>query len=266
MKTYNEMTESVLKLAKARAAAQKRKRRKIFGLVGATTCVALVLVAAIVAKRMERPTVSAPQETESNETTPPAAQRNDATVVLLSTVDGQQVEDFLKPGVATPTEWLIRVRDIRGLSEAERKKALREEEDFADALWEKNKPNWKAFKSTTRHSNTIISHICTGCLSVTFDDLSLISSMDVETTGTGTIFRSSWSAWTEPRGGIQLDWVFSSETRKILDKEPETPLSTFEDTIVLTVNYKDGSQKIFTFYITLNDEGQVFVTQKRPLV
>lgn len=261
MKTYNEMTESVLMLSKARAEAQKRKRSRVFCLVGAMTCVALVLATAMGAGRMGRPTESAPQETENHETMQPAAREHGATVYLLSSVKEQNP---LKDGVTTPTNWLLRVRDVRGLSEAEQEKALREEQAFADALFEN--PPWRGFRRYSISSRAIITNICYGGLTVNFDDFYQISSWDVETTEGGTTGRSHWYSRDGMRGGIDLDWNPSPEVVEMLDKEPDTPLSTIQDTIVLTINYEDGSQEIFTFYITLNDEGQVFVTQKRTLV
>ena len=265
MKTYNEMTESVLKLARVRAAEQKRKRRRACAFAGAMLCVALVLAAATAVGKLASPTVSVPQQTETTGAIQPLAPKQGVSVYLLRNENGQEVREPLKAGVTMPVAWMVRVRDIRGLCEAAQAKALLEEEAFADAFRENN-PAWGSFAWRRTTSRTIITEICSGFLSLDFEDFSQISTWDVETTGTGGVDRSHFISNCDMPSSIHLNWHLSDQTVQMLDKEPDTPLSTIRDAITVTIDYIDGSQEVLTFYITLDDEGHVFVTQKGATV
>lgn len=187
------------------------------------------------------------------------------TVYLLRNENGQEVREALKAGVTMPVAWMVRVRDVRGLSEAERTKALLEERAFIAALKENN-PAWGSFVSENKTDRTIITEACNGFLSLDLKDFYQVSDWDVETTGTGRVGRTHFISNCDMPSSIFLDWRLSYQTVQMLDKEPDTPLSTIRDTITVTIDYKDGSQEILTFYITLDDEGHVFVTQKGTAV
>ena len=264
MKTYNEMTESVLKLAKVRAAEQKRKRRKACAFAGVILCVALVLAAATAVGKFANPTVSVPQQTETTGEAQPAAPKQGVTVYLLRHETGQEVREPLKAGVTMPVAWMVRVRDIRGLSEEEQGLAYVEE---YFALWEMGEHYQDGATQMYRSNRTIIGMMRAGALTLDYYDWSQISTWKVETTGTGGVGRSHLISYTEDRPSrIYLDWGFSHKTIQMLDKDPDTPLSTIRDTITVTIDYIDGSQEVLTFYITLDDEGHVFVTQNGTTV
>lgn len=264
MKTYNEMTESVLKLAKVRAAEQKRKRRRACASAGVLLCVALVLAAATAVGKFPSPTVSVPQQTETTGEAQPPAPKQGVSVYLLRHENGQEVREPLKAGVTIPFEWVLRVRDVRGLSETERVMAMLEERAVADEIVSKA---WIAFKRHRSTANIIVTEACREYFSIDFKDFSQISNWDIETTGAGVVNKISTTSLNGARpSSILLDWHISDQTLQMLHIDPNTPLSTIRDTITVTIDYIDGSQEVLTFYITLDDEGHVFVTQKGTAV
>ena len=101
-------------------------------------------------------------------------------------------------------------------------------------------------------------------------------SFDLETTGVlntgggyGTYNRDvtigeGESAVTIPKGCLRI-YLFPSmtdETIKIFQENPDTPLSTLRDTITVTINYKNGTKEIVIVDVTVDDDGQIYMTQR----
>jgi hypothetical protein len=54
----------------------------------------------------------------------------------------------------------------------------------------------------------------------------------------------------------------TEETRKIFEENPETPLSTIRETITITIHYKNGTKEIVVIDVTVDDNGQIYMTQR----
>ena len=59
-----------------------------------------------------------------------------------------------------------------------------------------------------------------------------------------------------------LDWGISSELAQSIREDPTIPLESIRDTITVTIYYENGATETLIFDITVNEEGQIFVTQR----
>lgn len=57
--------------------------------------------------------------------------------------------------------------------------------------------------------------------------------------------------------GLRINWKYSNAVLNILDEDPTTPLSTFSDTVVFTVNFVDGTTQECAVRILVQDDGEV---------
>ena len=70
---------------------------------------------------------------------------------------------------------------------------------------------------------------------------------------------------TIPAGSVRflLDCSLGDyTTRNIFVANPETPLSTLRDTFTVTINYKNGTKEIVIIDVTVDDNGQIYMTQR----
>ena len=54
----------------------------------------------------------------------------------------------------------------------------------------------------------------------------------------------------------------SLETQATYVTDPSTPLSNLSDTVTITIHYKNGTKEIVMIDITVDDNGQVYMTQR----
>ena len=119
----------------------------------------------------------------------------------------------------------------------------------------------------------IISFTSRGSITLEFDDSTTVLGIDVVTTEVGSVVMSVGSNEKRPDGvpeGIYwpnvriayLDWKLSHKSILALDEDPTIPLESFRDTITATVHYADETVEIYIFDIAVNEEGQIFVTQR----
>ena len=144
MKDYHEMTQSVLQQAKARAAQRSRQRRMATGLIAAALC--LVILISVVSVGINRnpadathPTISMENPTTAPTTLPgitePIVPPAEMKVYFLSGNTDQLSQQYMLEGMTIPAGGQIRVRRLNGLSEEERRQAIREEKDIYDAYF-----------------------------------------------------------------------------------------------------------------------------------
>ena len=123
---------------------------------------------------------------------------------------------------------------------------------------------------------TVIQFLSGGKASLILLNASEIESFDTETTGVlridggyGTYNQDvtigeGESAVTIPEGclRIYLHLSMGDKMVKVFREDPDTPLSTLNDTITVTINYKNGTKEIVVIDVTVDDEGYVYMTQR----
>lgn len=316
MKTYEQMAEDVLHRAQVYTCQQNRNR-KIIACVCSFGCVALLIAINVLTygyrgkqepPTLEQPTVhfgSQPTEdviepdcvlplvTMPNEDTQQGKepeQQNPETsapnknggkdfgVVLLVATSPNDPGTELVENLTLPMNYLLRVRDLRGLSEAERDKIINEERKFCN-----NQSNSSLLEAGVRYThnmpreNYVISYIRTGCFRLQIENYDLVESISIRcSTKYGMVdVRSSDYPW--PKGWdveiqpedisdyylerpLEINWKYTTELLYALDEDPAMPLSSFSDTVTFSVKFLDGTVKETKVQIMIQDDGQFVVS------
>ena len=274
MKSYREMTESVLE--KAGTVIKKRERRRRNGVLITASSLCFALLLTVLGMGMEQPTGVVP--TLPGEQPGLSADVTDATqpmqqakvkITYLTSTKGQTTQKPMSPNLTMPLSAMIRVRDIRGLSREEADKILEEEKAFAnDVLSFGN-----AYVTLHDYQDAIISYSSRGTITLKFDDSTTILDMDFETTGVGSVVLCSTNPRPNPDGvpegfywpsvrELDMDWNISQKTVNTIKENPAFPLESIRDTLTATFYYADATTETYIFDITVDAEGQVFVTQR----
>lgn len=244
MKSYEEMTDSVLSRAGAERAAQKRRRRK---LVTAAVCVCfagLVVFAGAKANQKAR----APR----------------VSVFCVTASAAEQRQEMLK-GEKLPYNALICVRDvtelsaleIQGLRDADKERAEQMAGMKLDDM--PGNPDWS---STSRCSDTVmVTSIFVGSYYLTVDDYSQIQDVTATTTEIGWTAQHLADYYDESlRDAIGITWGLSEVGFDMIEENPEMALSELKDTITVTVEFKDGTKDVAVIDITVDDDGKIYGT------
>lgn len=289
MKDYKEMTESVLQQAKIRVAQQRSQRRMATGLIAATLCLGiLVAVVGVGTNRdpagptqptlsMQNPTTVPATKPDATEPTQPENIVQTGNVYFLSATKDTAELAPMQANMTLPWDHMIRVRSLKGMTEEQKRQARSEEIAMMHAFSAK----YLGLIGEGRYAyyedeDTIIHHWSAGRASVILMNGSNVKSVDCESLGVLEVGRGTSNltkdytigkgeyAVTIPANSmrITLNCKMSETTRKHFEENPETPLSTIRDTITLTIHYKDGTIEIVVIDVTVDDDGQIYMTQR----
>lgn len=277
--------------AAAGAYEQKGNRKKMFIRVACAACAVLVLAVAGLLWWAPTGVTDPTQPTISmeNPTTPPTTQpgttepTQEDTIVqtgnvyfLTATAESAELTP-VQANMILPWDHMFYVRNLKGATEEERLEAIEEEHLAQIAFREKYGAVVGEGRYSTYYSeNAVIRYYIAGRASLILLNNGQIESVDRETTGIldvggrysmlqedYTVGKGEYAV-TIPGGSrrIYLDCNMTEETRKIFEENPETPLSTIRDTVTITINYKNGTREIVMIDITVDDNGQVYMTQR----
>lgn len=252
MKSYEEMTQSVMNKA-AEVKTVRKKRKQVGAFVAFALCAALLLAGL----QWFNPSVA---KTDFPNYSP--------EIQLLSmNADGSNVQKLIE-GVQTPLYSVIRVKDVRGMSVTEREQAQLEERQTVREILNVT----TADDSVTQFgSNTAIVTIgFDGRLYLTLSNYSQISDMSVTTTESGAATISpqgvisglGYSSDVEAAkyaSGLAIWWSLSNEMVKKIEENPNIELTEIRDTVTVAVDYEDGSTVTVIVDITVDENGQIFV-------
>lgn len=248
MKTYEEMASAVLTRAKAK---RLQRRRRVLAAFSAAAVVCLILTAVLLLER----------DGKGSTATQPR-------LVLLCEAAEHNEPEPLSAGMVKPLKLLIRVRDLRGITRyRDVVDILAQEAAFREAIWnEEEDKNSDNQYIRWQDENVMVSLLYQGFLYLKVEDYDQIQDVSVYTTESGAatvsryIHNETWSGG--PEKGIGINWVLSDVTVDAISKNPEMKLSDIRDTIRIKVQYKDGTEEIAVIELTVDDEGQIFVSQK----
>lgn len=278
MKTSEEMAQSVIQRARVHRAA---KKRRIITVTAAFLCVCGISLAALATGITPDPvpdTLQVQPTTEATEATDAIIKTTSTRIALMNcTADGTLTTEMEKD-VKVPYQMELRVRDIRGLTEDEVEAIQKAEKKYANDLIDAAPDDlgewaWGCYTN----KNGIVTTISAGHFFLQIDDPDLIESIRVTLSGDGVLFHISSTenedSETTPgeyfldtktikrqyrSGGLNMVWVLSSENCNKLATDPSIPLSTFHDTITMTVTMKNGTQQVYVIDIEIEDNGDVF--------
>lgn len=243
------MTSEVLNRAKA--VRQQRRRRLLTGI---STAAVLCLVMSVVFLWK--------QGDQGSTGTQPR-------LVLMCEAAEYDEPEQLTAGMVKPLKFLIRVRDLRGITRyGDVVDILAEEADFREKIWNGEEDGKKSDSQYTRwqDENVMISLIYQGFLYLKVEDYDQIQDVSVYTTESGTatvsryIHNETWNGETEK--GIGINWMLSDATVDAISQNPEMKLSSISDRIRIKVQYKDGTEEIALIELKVDDEGQIYVSMK----
>lgn len=249
MKTYKEMTASVLEKAKN----SQTKRNRIIALAATFLVLCTAGLTALALGTGQAPATPEPR-----------------LVLMCSASEYSQQEEMIE-GVVTPLEFLIRVRDIRGINRYRdiidiiaEEAAFREE--IVNEEVDESKPDSRYVR--WQNEDAIISLLYKGFLFLAVEDYDQVQDMSVKTTDAGqaTVERYLHNEQGDTRRGISINWVLSETTVDKIQNDPAMKLSTICDTITVTVNFKDGTTETVKIELTADDEGHIYATHKGTVV
>lgn len=252
MKTSEEMASSVL--CRAKQEKQIRNRRRKITAVSALCACCLVLTAVAVAGPNREEPQLAVQVQQSTA-------RTKVMVVNNGSADSRSAE--LIRDVRMPYKVMIRVWDVAGLSDAELERVEEEEQRFAEDIW--GLTDYKTASHTCWGSeNVLISIVTVEQLFLVVDDYDQIADYEVETTEMGYIdtFGEIYKEESGADLGLSFGWTLSNKAVEMIEKDPAVKLSTFSDTITVTVKFKDETQEKVVVDMQVEDDGQVYAVHR----
>ena len=234
---------------------------------------------------ISQPQTPAPRQ-NTTENTIPQNKTVNAFIMVASAANSESTETAtvnktLELNEEYPYEVYLKVRDIRGLSDAETSKIENELDDvFNKYCAEKKIDTWKAGLCA---SENIIMTVCTfNEFKLDLEDTENIKSINVKNTSKygqmvyyanrhfeevvtdeGNKINLNWKAGNDVTiDGSCFDfendsfyWDHTDEMEKAFDKNINIPFSTFNDMITFTVEYKDGSKAIGVVDLVFDDSG-----------
>ncbi len=226
----------------------------------------------------------APQQ-NTTENTIPQNKTVNAFIMVASAANSESTETAtvnktLEINEEYPYEVYLKVRDIRGLSDAETSKIENELEDIFNKYCAEKK--FDTGKAELCVSENIIMTVCTfNEFKLDLEDTENIKSINVKNTSKygqmvydtnkptfnapehGNFINIGWEHGNNlSANGDDLDfekssfyWSHTEEMEKAFDENINTPFSTFNDTITFTVEYTDGSKAIGVVDLVFDDDG-----------
>ena len=271
--------------AAAGAYEKKANRKKTFIRVAWAACALLVLTAIGLFWNAPAGVIDPTQPTISmqNPTTAPTQPTEENIIVhtgnvyFLTATEERAELTPMQANMTLPWDHIFHVRSLKGMTEEELLEAIEEEHLAQIAFREKYGAVIGEGRYSTYYSeNAVIRYYIAGRASLILLNDAQIESVDRETTGVLSIEgrystrREDYAvgkgeyAVTIPGGSrrIYLDCNMTEQTRKIFEENPETPLSTIRETITLTINYKNGTKEIVVIDVTVDNDGQIYMTQR----
>lgn len=179
MKTYEQMTQSVLDKAKTQKAAQRR-RNNCLGLVAAGLCCIVLTITLF--GRQKTPDI--PQtdlsvsSTDSIDTAKPR-------IVLLCAASDKEEPKVMEERVITPYQAELRVRDITGMTEEQIHKIGEEEATYISKMFGTCSDN-KAYGQYVL-DNAFVTTISLGEFGIKLNDIDMVARLRVTTTENGIL-------------------------------------------------------------------------------
>lgn len=247
MKSYEEMTRTVIARVEQERQNRKRKRNVVVKTAVSLCCFSLVVLGAI---GFLLPETQTPGDTLNREPR--------TKLVLVSSAAEVKPAAILKDMV-THCRSQIRVRDVRGLSLKEREKAWVEAKAYGKEQWEYSaKKNWNMHFG---YEKAIISVISDGLLQLVVGDVRDVKHAEATSTEMG-VANVGAADYYEGDDGLVIYWRPSDIAVTQLENDPNMKLSQLGFTLTVTVEFKDNTKETAVIDMTVDDDGFVYATLK----
>jgi len=258
----------------------KRNRQVTLSIV--SFCLAFAIIFGV--GFISQPQTPAPQQ-NTTENTIPQNKTVNAFIMVASAANSESTETAtvnktLELNEEYPYEVYLKVRDIRGLSDAETLKIENELEDIFNKYCAEKK--FDTGKAELCVSENIIMTVCTfNEFKLDLEDTENIKLINVKNTSKygQMVYNTNKPTFNAPEHGnfinIGLEhgnnlsangedfdfekssfyWSHTEEMEKAFEENINTPYSTFNDTITFTIEYNDGSKAIGVVELVFDDSG-----------
>lgn len=258
----------------------KRNRQVTLSIV--SFCLAFAIIFGL--GFISQPQTPAPQQ-NTTENTIPQNKTVNAFIMVASAANSESTETAtvnktLELNEEYPYEVYLKVRDIRGLSDAETFKIENELDDVFNKYCAEKKFDTGSAELCVKEN--IIMTICTfNEFKLDLDDTENIKSINVKNTSKygQMVYNTNKPTFNAPEHGNFINigwehgnnlsangedfdfekssfyWSHTEELEKAFNENINIPFSTFNDTITFTVEYNDGSKAIGVVDLVFDDSG-----------
>lgn len=258
----------------------KRNRQVTLSIV--SFCLAFAIIFGV--GFISQPQTPAPQQ-NTTENTIPQNKTVNAFIMVASAANSESTETAtvnktLELNEEYPYEVYLKVRDIRGLSDAETFKIENELDDVFNKYCAEKKFDTGSAELCVKEN--IIMTICTfNEFKLDLDDTENIKSINVKNTSKygQMVYNTNKPTFNAPEHGNFINigwehgnnlsangedfdfekssfyWSHTEEMEKAFEENINTPYSTFNDTITFTIEYNDGSKAIGVVELVFDDSG-----------
>lgn len=218
------------------------------------------------------------------------------SVVLLSSVSKKiQTNNIeLNKEIKLPLQYNIEVTDIRNLNQNEIENIVNKKKEqlrvqFAEMGIEENQSGISRGSVDVRE-NAIITSSAVGVFLIKTDDYDKIKSINVKNNSEfgqvefvllsdsidikdrfphgsnisidGDLCSKFMSDIQQEKAHFEINWRHSLKVKEEINQNPNINLSTFNDSMTITIEYSDGSIEVTNIEIIFNQDGSVFILPK----
>lgn len=287
MKTYEEMSNAVMKKVRVQKAEHKQ-RVKVVAFCAAGMCCLLLSVVAV-GRNLKQgepaiqiynpPTISMTEPTEATGVKPVMPSIN-PSIKMLCTTAVNEIR-VMEENVKVPYKAELRVRDITGLTENEKKQIIDEEDAYVRQVLGEY-PDENLYTRYTR-DQVIVTMISAGELSISFDDIEAVDYAQISVKENGYIFYPrisgiKYKKWDDNGLMVEVDgnslrnglamlekdnfvmhWVIAPTVADRLNENPKMEMAQISDRITITVAYTDGRVDTKTVVVQVGDDGEMMM-------
>lgn len=248
MKDYEEIARSVLERVRKEKLRKKRIHRVM---ISVAACFSVVVVAVLAATQLRR----------TGDDHPGQVTVSGMPKLSVFSVSAAEYKTMIKD-VQVPSG-LMHVRSVKGCTELERVFIRREEMSLVEEFI---KDSWRSSCSRREKDNAIFVMGLSETLMIVPENMDQVSDFSVCAKDGSAV-----SAAVNPNKdqntdafykGIEIWWQPPDAQLNMLLYEPETKLSTINDTITATVKFNDGSTETVVIDVCVDDAGYIYMTYR----
>ena len=299
MKNYDEITNELLERRDQFETEQRNRRKVMKRAIMPICCFCLVALLGIGLWQgnffNSKPPITLDDSTIIGEkdTIDDANVKKHKSVILLSStnknIQAKNIE--LQKEIELPLQYNIEITDIRNLEQNEieiivnkKKEQLRKQ--LAEVGIEEN-DSGVSHGAVDVRENVIITSSAIGTFLIESEDYSKIKSINVKNSsefgqvelvllsnsidikdrfphGTnitidGDVCSKFMSDMQQEKGHFEINWRHSLKVKEQINENPNIDLSEFNDTMVITIEYSDGSIEVTEIDIKFNKDGSLFI-------
>lgn len=285
MKTDKEMTQDILNHVKNIKKERTIMKKRIYKLTAISCAFAMIFIAAFAFFNTGVNTL--PDNSNNVDVNDGATHLNkNFFAMVANAADGTETVINKESGVKLPLGGILMVEDTKGLSGSEKDAVMLKLKNRLSELYGLDN-GWHLVGSqeeTTIYfgtadylklkvedadsvENVIISCTENGKLTISAKSLlgSVLPSEYIATVKQGTSITLTGKEYKELYGkddGMSIDWFLSESMKDTFKSAPETPLSSVNDIITVTINFVDGTNETFAIELNFDDEGMLSSTYK----